>query len=441
MAPTQSTMGRYDLPQSLILSLDKDSIKNYTLYMQGKYELYFRNLEAEIGRLIEKGQSAIILGARQTGKTTLIKKRLTGLLDVLEYPLQNPVIRQEMETDPSRLVRQIEAHRGKPVVFIDEAQKTPEIFDGVQYLIDEKKASFIITGSSARKLRRRGVNLLPGRVKNFRLDPLQWNEAGWVEDKDCRILSIKNINRAPDYSFDDSLVFGSLPGIVRLSDDAERSDALRAYTHIYLEEEIRAEALSRKIGGFGRFLELAAQESGSSPNLTKLSLESGVSVPTIKEFYSILEDTLVVEKVEPYLKNARKRILATPRYYLFDTGVRNAMARAPLSSGLLNVEKGRLFEHGVILEIIRRIRSLALPHKVYYWRTGGGAEVDCIVDTGERLIPIEIKSGRHVTPSDLKGLKSFMDTYNAADHGFVITSGRAPEKLTDRITAIPWRYI
>ncbi|MBI4690282.1 MAG: ATP-binding protein [Nitrospirae bacterium] len=395
----------------------------------------------QIKRLIAKRQSALILGPRQTGKTTLIKKCLSGMKNIMDYPLQNPAIRQEMETDPSILIKQIKAHKNTPFVFIDEAQKVPELFDSVQYLIDEKMAYFIITGSSARKLKRKGVNLLPGRVKTYRLDPMQWNEFGWIKDNAVEIPGMRNINRIEGFTFEQSMIYGSLPGIVGLPDDSERSEMLRAYTHIYLEEEIRAEALSRKIGAFGRFLELAAQESGTSPNLTKLSLESGVSVPTIKEFYSVLEDTLVVEKIEPYLKNARKRILASPRYYFFDTGVRNALSRIPLNTAMLNVEKGRLFEHAVILEIIRRIRSSGLDYKVYYWRTGGGAEVDCIIDTGTELIPVEIKAGERVMTSELRGIKSFMDSYKKAVHGFVITNGRIPERLTDRVTAIPWRFL
>ena len=409
--------------------------------MQGKYKVYLRNLEQQLKQLLSKQQSALIFGPRQTGKTTLVKKVLADYPDVINYPLQIPEIRHEMETDASRIIRQIEAHPGKPVVFIDEAQKVPELFDSVQYLLDEKKANFIITGSSARKLKRKGTNLLPGRVKAFRLDPLLWNELGWIEKQASGILKIRNINTAHNYSFEQSLVFGSLPGIVNLPDDKERKDILTAYTHIYLEEEIRAEALSRKIGAFGRFLELAAQESGTNPNLTKLSLESGVSVPTIKEFYSILEDTLVVEKVEPYLKNARKRILTSPRYYFFDIGVRNALARVPLTASLINIEKGKLFEHAVILEIIRRIRALNLDYKVYYWRTGGGAEVDCIIDTGATVIPVEIKAGTRVSLSDVRGLLSFLDSYKKqVKHAYVITNGRLPEKLSDKITAIPWKF-
>ncbi len=114
----------------------------------------------------------------------------------------------------------------------------------------------------------------------------------------------------------------------------------------------------------------------------------------------------------------------------------------PLTESLLNVEKGKLFEHAVILEIIRRIRSLGLQYKVHYWRTGGGAEVDCVIDTGEMVIPVEIKSGTRVTLSSLRGLLSFMDTYKKqVKHGYVVTDGRVPEKLSDNITVIPWRFL
>ena len=410
--------------------------------MQGKYKTYVRNMEEPLAQVVRKGQSALILGPRQTGKTTLVKACLSGTKNLMEYPLQNPGIRSEMERDAGAIIRQVEARSSKPVVFIDEAQKVPELFDSVQYLIDEKKASFIITGSSARKLRRKGVNLLPGRVRTFRLDPLQWNEFGWLGDYDKGLFRIPNINTIKGYSFEHSLIFGSLPGIVNQSDDKERAGLLKSYTQTYLEEEIRAEALSRKIGQFSRFLELAAQESGTNPNLTKLSLESGVSVPTIKEYFSILEDTLVVEKVEPYLKNARKRILTSPRYYFFDLGVRNSLARVPLTEDLLNADKGKLFEHAVILELIRRIRAQNLDYKVYYWRTGGGAEVDCVIDTGKVIIPIEIKAGANVTLSALRGLSSFIETYKGqVKKAYVITTGRMPEKLTDTITVLPWRFL
>lgn len=171
-------------------------------------------------------------------------------------------------------------------------------------------------------------------------------------------------------------------------------------------------------------------------------MQAGVSAPAIKEFYSLLEDTLIVERVGPYLKNARKRILSSPRYYFFDLGLRNVLARVPITDELINVDKGRLFKHAVILEIIRRIRSLSLNYRVTFWRTKSGAEVDCVIDAGPKAIPIEIKASSKVRLSELKGLVTFLKEYEKhAPKGYVITNGRAPEQLAENITAIPWSYL
>ncbi|MBU4016146.1 ATP-binding protein [Patescibacteria group bacterium] len=409
--------------------------------MQGKNKPLLRYLNTKINRLVAKRYSCLILGPRQVGKTTLVQNILKNVKNKIEYFLQNPSTRQEIEADPSKIIRQAEAFGGKPVIFVDEAQKAPEVFDSAQFLIDKKEASFVLTGSSARKLKRSGINLLPGRIKRFYLDPLLWGELGLLEKGSIADLAIKNINKKINYSFEDSLIFGSLPGIVMLPKE-DRRDFLKSYAEIYLEEEIRAEALSRKIGAFSRFLELAAAESGTSPNLTKLSNESGVSQPSIKEFYRVLEDTLVMERVDPYLKNSRKRILSSPRYYFFDVGVRNSLARLPLDENAINAQKGTLFEHAVILEIIRRIRILNKNYKVYFWRTSGGAEVDCIIDLGNTVIPIEIKASKFVALSEIKGLKIFLSDYEKiAKRGYVITMGERKEKLAENIIALPWFYL
>lgn len=406
--------------------------------MPGKNKELLRVVQVRLQKHVKSGQSVLFLGPRQTGKTTLVKSILKEMDNVSEFYLQNPGVRQELESDPGKIIRQIEAQEGKRVVFVDEAQKVPDVFDAAQYLIDEGKASFILTGSSARKLRRRGTNLLPGRVQKFHLDPLLWSELGLINGNMLSEITLKNINERVGYSFEDTLVYGSLPALVNIA-EKERDPYLRSYTEIYLEEEIRAEALTRKIGAFSRFLELAAHESGTSPNLTKLSNESGVSAPLIKEYYRILEDTLVVERVDPFLRNARKRILASPRYYFFDIGVRNALARLPLTGDLVNAQKGMLFEHAVVLEIRRRIRALGKSYQTYYWRTKGGAEVDCILDLGNEVIPIEIKATTNIARSDIRGLQSFLDEYkDVAKRGYVITFGGKKEKLSEQITAIPW---
>lgn len=375
----------------------------------------------------------------------MIRDLIAGRPGTMTIQLQDPATRQEYERDPGLLVRRGRAARASKagtLVFIDEVQKVPELLDAAQLLIDGKKAAFVLTGSSARKLRKAGGNLLPGRIKNRFLDPLNWSELSLSSESRIGALRMPESGAASAYSLEESMIYGSLPGIAALEDEADRRDFLRAYASLYLEEEIRAEGTVRKVGAFSRFLELAANESGASPNLSKLAMEAGVSVPTIKEFYAILEETLVAERVDPYLKNARKRILSTPRYYLFDLGVRNALARLPLERALVTAQKGILFEHAVILEIIRRIRALGKKYRVCFWRTSGGAEVDCIVDTGGGAIPIEIKAAARVRPGDVRGLASFLEEYReVAREGWVITQGNAPEKLSENITAIPWNHL
>ena len=397
-----------------------------------------RLLRASLEAAVARRQSVLLLGPRQVGKTTLINALVGGRPNVMTVPLHDPAVRLELERDPSLLGRRIAAGRARPTVFIDEIQKVPELLDAAQLLIDQRLASFILTGSSARKLRRAGVNLLPGRIKAYHLDPLTWAELGWAGDGRLQHLVTKPSRRVADYSLDDALVFGSLPGIIA-HPPSDRREFLQAYGRIYLEEEIRAEALIRKMSPFSRFIELAARESGTAPNLTKLSLESGTSVTSIKSYYDILEDTLVVERVEPYLKNARKRLLATPRYYFFDLGVRNAVAGLPLERGLVTAQRGQLFEHAVVLEIIRRVRALRRNYRVHFWRTAAGAEVDCVIDTGTDVIPIEIKAARRVRLSDVSGLVRFLDDYRSiARQGYVVTMGSEAERLAKNILAIPW---
>lgn len=411
--------------------------------MQGINKPLLRYLAEPILKAVSEGKSFLLLGPRQVGKTTLLTSALHGSPQLLTYLLQDPAVKIELERDPDRLIRETRALDGHVTVFVDEAQKIPELFDAAQVLIDEKKAGFFFTGSSARKLRRKGINLLPGRIRLLTLDPLMWGELGLLAERQeppIPALAVENVNQTA-LTIEDTLIYGNLPGILSASVD-DAVDLLQAYARLYIEEEIRAEALSRAIGPFSRFLELAALESGTAPNTTKLSKEAGVSVPTIKQYYSILEDTLIVERVDAFVKNARKRVLSSSRYYFFDTGVRNALARLPLVPELLNLQKGILFEHAVILEVIRRIRTLKTNHKVYYWRTSAGAEVDCVIESHDELIPIEVKSASNLSPADLTGLKSFIADYGAkVKRAFVISMGRRAEKVDDRITILPWQYL
>ena len=258
-------------------------------------EYIHRFLEERIRHTFKRGKSVLLLGARQTGKTTLINRFKHDLL----ISFVPPDIRQQYEKSPHLLRGEVEAldaqasglaARGKrPLVILDEVQKVPVILDVVQDLIDRGKANFILTGSSARKLRRGAqVNLLPGRVVAFRMDPFSLQE-----------FPAKDLN--------ERLIYGSLPGILAVQPLADREADLESYVTTYLEEEVRSEAVVRNLGDFARFLELAASESGGIINLRKLSQEIGVSHTTIGAYYQILEDCLVAERIEPLTQSKTRK--------------------------------------------------------------------------------------------------------------------------------------
>ncbi|OGT47971.1 MAG: hypothetical protein A3E83_02805 [Gammaproteobacteria bacterium RIFCSPHIGHO2_12_FULL_41_20] len=384
-----------------------------------------RLLESQISAILEKEKSILLLGPRQTGKTTLINqvsadKRIT---------LANPFDRLRYEKEPFALTGEVERLAEKqikpsPLIIIDEIQKVPLLMDGIQDLIDRKLAKFILTGSSARKLRRGdNVNLLPGRVIPLRLDPFMQSE---LPSHCC--------------SLDTLLLDGSLPEILLQKDDHEKEQLLEAYVTIYLEEEIRAEAIVRDLGYFARFLELAASESGKTVNFTKLSQEIGVSHSTIANYYQILEDCLVVERIEPLTRSkTRRKLTKTQKYLLYDLGVRRIAAhegRHPSRDQL-----GHLFEQYIGLELIRFIRSTQQRFSIKYWRDPSGPEVDWIIETDKGYIPIEVKWTQTPGERDIKYLQIFLKEYKQAKKGFVVCQTPHSMKLTDNIYAIPWNCL
>ena len=237
------------------------------------------------------------------------------------------------------------------------------------------------------------------------------------------------------------LVWGSLPGVAS-EPEARRTATLEAYAEIYLEEEIRREAVVKDLGAFARFLALAALESGGVMNLTGLSQESGVPVATIRNFYQVLVDTFVGYWIPPYGRAGRKEILSTPRFVFFDTGVRNAAAGLPLDRALVKTQAGPLFEQWVVAELFHRAAYAGRGHRVSFWRTRHGAEVDAIIETPGQDIPVEVKWTENPRPTDARHLELFLDTYPLrARRGFVVCRVPRPMKLSDRVTAIPWREL
>lgn len=384
-----------------------------------------RNIEAPIHAALERNKSILLLGARQTGKTTLISRLPVDL----SISFIQPRIRQLYEQNPSQLTAEIEAFAEKqnsgkmPLVVIDEVQKVPEIMDVVQDLIDRRIAKFILTGSSARKLRKGAkINLLPGRVVVLRLDPLMLSEIG---SRKCAI--------------EDLLIFGSLPGIFTVQDPHDKEIDLSSYVTTYLEEEIRAEAVVRNVGIFAKFLTLAAIESGNPVNFSKISQEIGVAHTTIASYYQILNDCLIAETVEPLSKSrTRKKLTKSPKYLFFDMGIRRMSAE----EGTLLPEQylGKLFEQWVGLELIRAARLIDRTIKINFWRDTDGPEVDWVISKGNDYLPIEVKWTEQPNESDIRHLKLFREEYSTSK-AYVVCRVTRRQKLFDSIYAIPWQEI
>lgn len=401
--------------------------------------LFNRHISKNLDQVLKNNKSILLLGPRQVGKSTLIREVLSKKHHFDSILLQNPALRIIYEKDPARLIQEYELANTATIIYIDEIQKVPALFDSIQYLIDEHHKKFILTGSSARKLRRSHANLLPGRLILQHLDPLMWGELGMTIKNYIPEIGLPNIiTENNNFNVNDCMVYGSLPEVVSIP-APQRKQLLHSYSTIYLEEEIRAEAMSRNLGLFSSFLQLAAHESGGNPNFTSLSNQTGISVITVKEYYQILLDTLIIHQLPPFIKNTRKRIVKTPKYYFFDIGVKNAVADIPIEENLTNIDRGSLFEHFVILEMFRR-QNLKGDFKLYYWRTQSGLEVDLVIETNNKVIPIEIKSGKNIGLKDLSGLNTFLDD-NKLEKGYVVTMDQKPYKLSDRITVIPWNYL
>jgi len=373
------------------------------------------NIERSISkRIIEGKKSILILGARQVGKTTLLKELpLIRMINLADEDVFISYVK-----DPAKLIREVKALPGKGIIAIDEVQRVPALLNAVQVLIDDRVPfRFLLTGSSARKLKRGHANLLPGRIIIEHLDPLTIEEMGGKFD------------------LEHALQVGCLPGIYL--DQQSGVDLLEAYTATYLKEEIQAEALTRTIGSYSRFLDVAAEASGQWINYSKLSNDAEIPKETLRRYYSILEDTLVAFRVPPFRpKKSKRRVSQRDRYVIFDVGVRNAILKLHRSV-LGPVEKGFIFEQFVILQTIYYSRSRKKGWELFSYRTEGGAEVDFIVDTGDKLVAVECKSGRNVSEAELAGFKSFEDVAHKPVVFYVIYQGKSRQLFSNQVLAVP----
>lgn len=383
----------------------------------------FRNLEDQFKKALERGKSIMLLGPRQTGKTTFLR-RIPSSEFISLAPAKT---RLRYEKDPSLLSKEVEAlaqkNASKPLFIVDEIQKVPELLDEVQDLIDRDIAQFILSGSSARKLRKAKSNWLPGRILLFHMDALSLSELP---------ESAKNLEQL--------LLYGSLPQVITTLNNSDKNRELVSYVTTYLEEEIRAEAAVRQVANFSRFLELAACESGQITNFSKMASDIGISRNTIASYFQILEDCLIAERVEPLTRSlTRHKLTKTPRYLLFDLGVRRVAAHEGVL--LPKIQMGHLFEQWVGLELLRRCREQEEPTGLLFWRDPTSVEVDWVIETPTSLIPIEVKLTDSPNKSDCTGLNKFLEEYSEASVGYVVCQSPHRLKLTDKITAIPWQEL
>lgn len=384
-----------------------------------------RLLEKNILQTLQRGKSILLLGPRQTGKTTLIEHQIKP---DIHYTFARVATRQRYEQNPalleSELEEKIKLFSKPPLIFIDEVQKIPRIMDIAQHLIDSQKAQFILSGSSARKLKTgTHINLLPGRVVSLHMTPLLYQELATFNP-----------------TLEQILLYGTLPGIMTDADAQSQEIDLYSYVSTYLEDEIRAEALVRNIGSFSRFLQVAAGEAGKQLNFTRLSQDLGVADTTIANYYQILEDCMLTLRIDPVSESyTKRRLVKSPKYLFFDLGVRRVCANE--GTGLPKKTMADLFEHYVGNELVYQSQLLSPQIKVRYWRDTAGPEIDYVLDIAHRYIPIEVKWNDKPNMSDARHLKKFMEEYPHTDVAYIVCQTPARYKLSENIMVLPWQEI
>ncbi|MCR5849089.1 MAG: DUF4143 domain-containing protein [Bacteroidaceae bacterium] len=339
---------------------------------------------SRIFKLQDEIESSIFLfGGRQTGKTTILHQQFP---DAIFYDLLDTNVKERLRRRPVLLYETLKDKVAGTLVIIDEIPEVPELLNEVHRLIVERQLVFILCGSSARKLKRKGHNTLGGRALPVYLYPLVSAEI-------------------PNFNIDRAVTYGMIPSHY-LAKNPHR--LLSGYIDIYLKEEIKEEALVRNLDAFHRFLEVAALTDGEIINNNNIAQDCGVHATTVSAYFDILVDTLIGYRIPAYTKVMKRRLVQAPRFYYFDIGVANHLLhRKELVRG--TTDYGHAFEHLVIQELVAYLHYTHSDETLSYWRTYTGIEVDAII--GNARVAIEIKSAEEIQNKHLKNLKIFSEEH------------------------------
>jgi predicted AAA+ superfamily ATPase len=370
-----------------------------------RLSIYQRALKIDI----DTHNAAFLWGPRKVGKTTLLRQQFptAKFYDLLETELKTQLLLR-----PARLREEVLVNKDELVV-VDEVQKVPALLDEVHWCLENTTTKFILCGSSARKLRHGAANLLGGRAWRYELFPLTTHELG-------------------TYDLERVLNHGLIPHHYA-EEKPERS--LRSYVLDYLEQEIHAEALTRNVPAFAKFLEAVTATHGQLINYATIARDCGVSAKTVREYYQILEDTLLGHTLEPWRKSKKRRLIETAKFYLFDTGVVRAL------SGMRRIqpgteEFGRAFEHFLIEEVRAYLSYTKQYLPLSFWRTSTGLEVDLII--GGLDLAIELKATTAVDERHTKGLRALLDDQQVKN-AIVVSLDSVPRQLSGGIIVYPWQ--
>lgn len=360
-------------------------------------------------------KSQFLLGPRMTGKSSYIRNELSDEVKLYWNLLDGRLLMRAL-SDPALLREEVEVRNLHDcVVAIDEIQKVPQLLEEVHLLIEEKNIRFLLTGSSERRLRGGGVDLLGGRAGYMIMHPFVYPE---IQDT--------------EYSLDRIFTSGLLPAAF-LSPNPEQE--LYDYTTLYLAEEIQAEGVTRKLAQFSRFLEVAALSNTEMLNFTNIASDVGVSRQTVTDWYQILVDTLIGYQLPAYRKGKRRKTYGMPKFYFFDLGVARILQNTPAPMKTQS-EYGAFFEQYIFMELRSYLDYSQRREALSYWRTTSGFEVDFILgDT----VAIETKTTGHVDARDLKGLKA-LEEEGICRRYILVCAEERPRKLGNGIEIMPWKY-